>query len=100
VLGRSMFWVEQGRAGVVDACQGQRHAGLPVRARPVSVRLPRPPCAGLILVHHVYKCVGLARTIHTYVCTVHIRYFKQGNHHTYGHIRCAYTVLANPRNVQ
>ena len=23
-------------------------------------------------------------------------YFWQGNHHTYGHIRCVYTVLANP----
>jgi hypothetical protein len=22
------------------------------------------------------------------VYTVHIRYFKQGNHHTYGHTRC------------
>jgi hypothetical protein len=27
---------------------------------------------------------------------VHIRCFWQGNHHTYGHIRCVYTVLANP----
>ena len=25
-----------------------------------------------------------------------LRYFWQGNHHTYGHIRCEYTVLANP----
>ena len=28
--------------------------------------------------------------------TLYIRHFKQGNHHTYGHIRCRYTVLANP----
>jgi len=27
---------------------------------------------------------------------VYIRYTWQGNHHTYGHIRCRYTVLANP----
>jgi len=27
---------------------------------------------------------------------VYIRYFLQGNHHTYGHIWCRYTVLANP----
>jgi len=40
--------------------------------------------------------VGLARTIHVYVYTVYIRYSKQRNHHTYSHIRCAYTVLANP----
>jgi hypothetical protein len=26
----------------------------------------------------------------------YIRYFWQGNHHTYSHIRCVYTVLANP----
>ena len=25
-----------------------------------------------------------------------IRYFWLGNHHTYGHIRCVYTVLADP----
>ena len=34
--------------------------------------------------------VGLARTIHTYVYTVYT-FFWQGNHHTYGHIRCVYT---------
>ena len=28
---------------------------------------------------------------------VYIRYFWQGNHHTYGHIRCVYMVLANPK---
>jgi len=28
--------------------------------------------------------------------TVYIRYFWQETHHTYGHIRCVYTVLANP----
>jgi len=33
---------------------------------------------------------------HTY--TVCIRYFKQKNHHIYGHIRCIYMVLANPTN--
>jgi hypothetical protein len=27
---------------------------------------------------------------------VYVRYIWQGNHHTYGRIRCAYTVLANP----
>jgi len=29
------------------------------------------------------------------VCT---RYFWQGNHHIYSHLRCKYTVLANPTN--
>jgi len=37
---------------------------------------------------------GLARTMCIY--TVYVRYFWQGNHHIYGHIRCIYTVLANP----
>jgi hypothetical protein len=36
--------------------------------------------------------------MYLYVYTVYIRYFKQGNHHTYGHIRCVCTVLANPIN--
>jgi len=54
--------------------------------------------------HYTLACaalIGLAKTMHTYVYTVYIRYFKPGNHweitiHTaiYGvHIR--YTVLAN-----
>ena len=28
---------------------------------------------------------------------MYIRYFWQGHHHTYGHIRCVYTALANPK---
>jgi hypothetical protein len=34
---------------------------------------------------------------HTY--TVYTWYFWQGNHQIYGHIRCVYTVLANPTQV-
>jgi len=44
-----------------------------------------------------WTCVGLAKAIHTYVHTVYIQYFEQGNHHTYGHIRCVYMVMANPK---
>jgi hypothetical protein len=40
-----------------------------------------------------YVCVGLARTLY-------IRYFWQGNHPVYGHIRCIYTVMANPTYVR
>ena len=40
--------------------------------------------------------VGLAITIHTYVYTVYIQYFWQGNYRTYGYIRCTYTVLTKP----
>ena len=46
-------------------------------------------------------CLGLAQNhifIRRYVYTVYIRYFNLGNHHTYGHIRCVYTVLANPKH--
>jgi hypothetical protein len=52
----------------------------------------------MMKLHHIHtrSWLGLAKTIHTYVYTVYIRYFWQGNHHTYGHIRCAYTVLSNP----
>ena len=44
----------------------------------------------------MHSHIVLARTIHVQVYTVYIRNFKQGNHHTYGHIQCRYTVLANP----
>ena len=29
---------------------------------------------------------------------MYIQYFWQGNHHTYSHIRCVYTVLTNLNN--
>jgi hypothetical protein len=45
--------------------------------------------------HSISLFVGLARTIYN-IYTVYIRYFLQGNHKIYGHIRCIYTVLANP----
>jgi hypothetical protein len=31
-----------------------------------------------------------------HIYTMYVRYFWQGNHRIYGHIRCIYTVLANP----
>jgi len=37
------------------------------------------------------------QNVHLYAHSVYIRYFKQGiTIYTYGHIRCVYTVLANP----
>jgi hypothetical protein len=58
----------------------------------------------------LYGISGREITIHTVIYGVYIRFwptlpipytvyipfFWQGNHHTYGHIRCVYTVLANP----
>jgi len=38
----------------------------------------------------------IRRVGQNHIYTVHIRYFWQGNHQIYGHIRCIYTVLANP----
>jgi len=35
--------------------------------------------------------------IYIYIYTVYIRCFWQGYHQIYDHIRCIYTVLANPR---
>jgi len=38
----------------------------------------------------------IPRVGQNHIYTVYIRYFWQGNHEIYGHIRCIYTVLANP----
>jgi hypothetical protein len=37
----------------------------------------------------------IPRVGQNHIHTVYIRYFWQGNHRIYGHIRCIYTVLAN-----
>jgi len=50
----------------------------------------------LVVTEPAGACVGLARTKYT----VYIRYNWQGNHQTYGHNRCIFTVLANPMHVQ
>ena len=39
----------------------------------------------------------VCRVGQNHICTVYIRCFWQGNHQLYGHIRCFYTVLANPK---
>jgi hypothetical protein len=50
-------------------------------------RLPIGLMTDCLLAWSQYNWLGLARTIHiAYVCTVYIRYFRQKNHHTYGHI--------------
>jgi len=42
---------------------------------------------------------GLDKITHTYVYTVYIQYFWHEIYHTSGHIRCTYTILANPNNL-
>ena len=41
-------------------------------------------------------CDRISRVGQNHIYTVYIRYFRRGNHQIYGHIRCIYTVLANP----
>ena len=53
---------------------------------------------------HVTECravqlCGMHRVGQHHIYTLYIRCFWQGNHHIYGHVRCVYTVLANPRHV-
>jgi len=44
--------------------------------------------------------VGInCRVGQNHIYTVYIRYFWLGNHQIYGHIRCIYTVLANPNQL-
>jgi len=38
----------------------------------------------------------VVRVDQNHIYTMYIRYYWQGNHQIYGHIRCIYTVLANP----
>jgi hypothetical protein len=49
-----------------------------------------PPHVQVLVVVYIYR-VG-----QNHIYTVHIRCFRQGNYQIYGHIRCIYTVLANP----
>jgi len=50
---------------------------------------------------YIYKallpCI-MIRVGQNYIYTVYTRYFWQGNHQIYGHIRCIHTVLANPNH--
>ena len=41
---------------------------------------------------------NIIRVGQNHIYTAYIRYFWQGNHQIYGHIRCIYTVLANPKH--
>ena len=54
------------------------------------------PCFGWTISE---RTICMCRVGQNHIYTVCIRYFWQGNHHIYGHIRCIYTVLANPMYV-
>jgi len=49
-----------------------------------------------ITIYTVIYGVYIIRVGQNHIYTVCIRYFWQGNHHIYAHLRCRYTVLANP----
>ena len=59
--------------------------------------LPRPTHSISWAETH-YKLLNIARVGQNHIYTVFLRYFWQGNHQIYGHIRCIYTVLANPKH--
>jgi hypothetical protein len=46
---------------------------------------------------YIYFIYNVDRVGQNHIYTVYIRYFWLGNHQIYGHIRCIYTVLANPK---
>jgi len=61
-------------------------------------------CVRVCMCACTYVCACLRfspimiRVGQNHIYTVYIRYFWQGNHQIYGHIRCIYTVLANPNH--
>jgi len=60
-----------------------------------AIKKPQLPCASPVACFKVMCRIGQS---HIYM--VYIRHLWQGNHQAYGHIRCIYTVLANPSYVK
>jgi len=56
------------------------------------ISLPSRLCTGT---PNICTYVHICRVGQNHIYTMYIRYFRQGNHQIYGHIRCIYTVLAN-----
>jgi hypothetical protein len=49
---------------------------------------------------HCFCCMcPMCRAGQNHVHTAYTQYFWQGNHQIYGHIRCIYTILANPSHL-
>ena len=73
----------------------KQHPPLPDFSTPRAVwvngHMAQQVCGLLRLPHNITCRVG-----QNHICTVCKRYFWQGNHQIYGHIRCKYTFLANP----
>jgi hypothetical protein len=47
--------------------------------------------------HNLPDQAGVDRVGQNHIYTVYTRYLWQGNHQIYGHKRCMYTILVNPR---
>ena len=43
---------------------------------------------------YIYDIIGRETTKYTVIHGVYIRYYCQGYHHTYGHIRCIFKILS------
>jgi hypothetical protein len=57
---------------------------------------PKPASFVLGLYSSLFHSSIISRVGQNHIYTVYIQYFLQGFHQIYGHIRCIYTVLANP----
>jgi hypothetical protein len=54
------------------------------------------PISYILKSYILYLKCPICRVGQNHIYTVYVRYFWQGNYQIYGHIRCIYTVLANP----
>jgi len=71
-----------------EPCSSHIHVGL---ARTIYIR-----CVCLQYLLGQDHLTSICRVGQNHIYTVYIWYTWQGNHQIYGHIRCIYTVLANP----
>ena len=59
--------------------------------------LANPTCVSCAFADASCAAPSILRVGQNHIYTVCVRYVWQGNHQTYGHIRCKDTVLADPR---
>jgi hypothetical protein len=51
--------------------------------------------------HHIHKICRVGQNhIYIYIYTAYVRYVWQGDHQIYSHMRCIYTILANPKTLK
>ena len=97
-LGASLSWP----CPLLNLLLSQIHIRNEVLIASCHKRVQTKVYSGLKLYTHVYTHTYIWQTCRVgqnHICTVYIRYFWHGNYEKYGHIRCIYTVLANPTNM-